>query len=1116
MHPTLRIQVDFSQDRSLATVRIGNAIPHVCGVLGIEQTANAQPLIYLDRRIHPRAKHHCNTECWTLRGAISTILEGKAGNPASTVAASAGPTPQTLVSKGLAAPKASSLADLHRRRTQSEGQFFTPRWIAHGIWSMLKPNLNATDTPFPIIDTSIGNGRLIEPIDCANTHIYGLDTDARCIAALNRTASLPDQLRRFDTGRFEDLSLNGFAIAIINPPYSLTIASPLMRPYPCTAFGPFGPHTSALSHVYALEQALDGASVVAAILPQGLRTDDPRLAAVLTLPSNAFEEEGARVRTQILVFDREPRQAPPLHADIKPDQPWPHLTLDPRPRGPTTFKLDHIDTSAPTITTVVTGHRAVGLHHHGRRAVLTFACGLTEAKVRNALLGEDLASIKHHRYPQGVHHTGALKLHLDTWLMQHDPDQAFETILEQIRAAGGIPEISPTLAGYWRSLKRRHHRAITPMRRQIRRSTTENLRLKATRASLLRPGDLQSPPIPKGAIVEAQPLGGEYRIHYQGQTVTERCELALRRFAPLDANQPTEPAATQWTVLHEGLAKHFPRLAEQARARIRHAHIDWLWPFQEDSLVELMLKPYGAVAAWEQACGKARLAIALALLGGRASLIVVESGLVPEMIKEIEKIGLDPALWQVLDPRRDAAVPTLRQVNITSYHRLRRRIRPRRSFAQTLRRRLHTVVADEGGILANPKSHQSRALAALEPKKLIVSDGTPIPNFCRDLLPILVASAGHGAHQPYGIRNRPLLEAEHLHSAFTALRGLDAFREQYMVLDFATNEFLDDLHQGAKREIPAIRNVEKFRALLSPHVQRRLRAEPEIRAYALCPDPHYTTRTIEWDPQHLAHYLTVAIEFADWYRTRLESEDKRRSNLVAVLARLSAVIHAASIPHVSRENVPGIYTPLTSKQRYLLIRLEKLTRDGIKSIVFAHSPKLVARIAGKLAARGLDCVQFHGERNIAERTHELDARFRAGDTPILLSTYVGQSGLNIPEAGAVIFYNRNWSGRAEAQAIARTQRPDQPRRVRVEYLNLAGSIDEYIAMLVHWKQTTAQCGLDWGDGIAQGEVFHALDEILERFCRDTLSMPSYDVLKTYKSLGALPLTGASTQCPLTP
>ena len=43
-----------------------------------------------------------------------------------------------------------------------------------------------------------------------------------------------------------------------------------------------------------------------------------------------------------------------------------------------------------------------------------------------------------------------------------------------------------------------------------------------------------------------------------------------------------------------------------------------------------------------------------------------------------------------------------------------------------------------------------------------------------------------------------------------AKRGVDAFRSDYVSLEWITNEFKEDMQSGAKREIPRIANLPKF------------------------------------------------------------------------------------------------------------------------------------------------------------------------------------------------------------------------------------------------------------------------------------------------------------------
>ena len=1006
-----------------------------------------------------------------------------------------------LKSKGSTSARASSLAGLHERRKATGAQYFTGDWIAAGIWSVLASSVDAVkeDRILSVIDTSVGSGGLLAFADTDRFGMYGIDIDQRCVEALNKDAAGSSIDYRFEVGSLENLSIADFDIAVINPPFSINLQSPLMKSFECTSFGRFGPNTSALSHEYALYQALDGASVVAALLPSSMEEicqKNARLAAIVRLPGDAFKSENARVNTCVFFFDSRPREGSPLVTEIRQGETWPTVALRLRGRERPRFQIDGVDESAPTILLPVTGDKEVRLEHHNRRIVLKFNCGLTQAKVLNGLLVGDVQPADKHRYPKGVNFIGNARLWLDCLLLQDDPEAAFQQVVEWVRQFGGEPVVAPTLRGYWEKLKRRHVRAMTPYRHWVKKPKRDGLLVEAKRSSLLFDGDLSSPVIRKGERLRVQPLGGEYQVEKAGQSVTLGRRTFDQRFKLLEADERGE---AEWTLVEPGLVAAFPDLAKAALRRMERANVDFLWPFQVDGVIEHLLKPYGGIAGWKQGLGKARFAIALAMLCGKHNLIVVESCLINEMLIEVrDKLQLDKSLWRVIRRSEDVKDIDLRKVNIISYNTLKRQVRGRKTLAAMLRRRFHTVIADEGGILANADSQQSRALMALAARKLIVSDGTPIANYPRDILSVAAACAGDSvAHQPFGLRHAPFVEQRLFTSASYAMRGVDEFREKHVVLEWSTNHFKEDNRSGAKREVPRIANVVAFREWVKMNVQRKVRYEPEVEPFAGCPKPIYKTTEIHWDRAHLRHYLNVALHFSNWYMKHLRERSAKGqgSNLVAVLARIGAVIAAADAPHSPRKNSLGVYTPLTSKQRFALDRIEQYVKEGKKTILYAYSPIVIKRLAAELAKRGIESVQFHGEIPIRTRVQALNKSFRFGNVDVLLSSYCGQKGLNIPQGKRVIFYDRNWSGKTEDQAVHRTQRPDQTERVIVERLHITGSINEYMAQMVSWKEAAADSGLDWGDGVTETDVFHHLDSIIEKFCRDTLEMSSRDAFK---------------------
>ena len=166
-------------------------------------------------------------------------------------------------------------------------------------------------------------------------------------------------------------------------------------------------------------------------------------------------------------------------------------------------------------------------------------------------------------------------------------------------------------------------------------------------------------------------------------------------------------------------------------------------------------------------------------------------------------------------------------------------------------------------------------------------------------------------------------------------------------------------------------------------------------------------------------------------------------------------------------------------------RIKEVVATGQKVLTFCHSPKAVQRFAAELEKASIPTVVLHGEISQKQRTHDLRAEFRFGDTPALLATHgVARTGLNIPEASWVIFYDRDWSSTVERQAKARVLRPQQKNPVTVEYFMLPGSVDTYQAQMVEFKGEAADSGLDWATPTHSPSDFLHLDTVLGRFVDD--------------------------------
>lgn len=1028
---------------------------------------------------------------------------------------------EDILSLGSQSERPGSLAGLHEARKANLAQFFTPQALVALLWRIVEPAFNRASSdgyPLALLDNSAGSGRMFWPADPGKYQLFGCDVHSASLEALGEVAQAAGFTCDFAAVGMEYARPRDMAAALINPPFSIRLESPTLQAYSCTTWGRYGPNTSALSHAYAVHQALDAADIVVAILPASYAAEieaDPamdRLRAVFHLPRGVFREEGTEVVTTVVVFDST-APAAVEHFDLTSlDTQVADLQLTCRSTKShynPKLKVLGIEDEGPAITLPVTGNTRVDVAHDGRRIKLGFHCGLTQAKVLNATLVNGIEAYRppDHRYPKDVRYTGQGKLDLEVHLAQRDPLASFEAFVQNINDAGGIAVVDAGLRGFLARRIRQSARERTPFGHTILipegyAGSDATLIGIARMQHFTNPGVWGSPIIRAGDSVEFHALeDGRFNYTAGGRDYSIRADELNQRFEVTQGQ-----AQSGWLEVHKGLISAYPVQAKALRARAAALGIDaWLnWAFQLDDTIELTMKGSG-IAALTMGLGKARIAVGLILLSGCSrGLLCVEAQLIPEMERELRGLPIAPETWKVI--RKPSDLDTLTQINVISYERLRGQLDrqgSRHTYARRLRRRMGIVVADEGHLLANTESAQTQAVWNLSARHRYVLTGTPSANYPRDVHPLLAYVGGDGTHaQPYGYR-RGYLEQNWMQSMSQAERGISKFCEDFVTLEWVTNEFSETLRSGAKREIPKLANVDKYRAALAPWIKRRVTDEPAVARYISIPKPTKTILEMPWDAGHLTHYLETAEDFMAFYRRAHEDKGKA-VNLIALLARIQAVCFAANYPQHEGKNRKA-FMPITSKQRFAVDRLVTLADEGHKSLLFADSPGLLELLARQIHQRtGIMPVIFHGERSITERTREMDEHFRFGSCPWMLASLgCAQAGLNLWQADRAIFYNRSWSAKTEDQALARLLRPQQNRDVTAEFLHLPGSIDGYMGQMVACKADAISAGLDWATPELDDVEFAHIDTLLGRFCEDLatrIGIKRHELRDTVKAL----------------
>lgn len=1006
-------------------------------------------------------------------------------------------------SLGSLAERPGSLGNLHETRKNTLSQFFTPLWLVKKVYDAVSQCQGEYPRKLSVLDNSCGSGRWFAYADKSTHTIHGLDIEENAIALLEEQANENKLECEFVTASMVDTKLGSFDFGFINPPFSIHLESPFIKQETgVTCYGKFGPETSASSHSYALMQAIRACTVVVALLPRSLteaikNNEIPKakkhLTHVYELPNHTFQQEGIQsITCDLCVFDM--RKTGKDFVDTflsESDELTPITGILPHVRPMIVNR--HIDKKTPVITLPVTNDNTVVLRRKNRTIDLSFSCGLMQAKAMNAIYRERIFSDSDHRYPSSTKYRGQHLLDMYVLASQSNPIDALEQLKLRLTSQGAKVIVKDCVIHGLKAIKLKENRQAAPFSHMVYQKTIKPLRAKAKRFGLLtkRPAD-GAVKLGQEVIVNRTETGFIVNLS-NGKTV----EVEHDQFFHLFALSDDDAQEANWVEKHGSLAEkhptHFKQLANKA---VRLGLKKWLTfeDYQFTDLLELSFKPRGAVCGWEMGLGKARLTIALCMMGGDNNLLIVKSRLADEMLKECKALKLDKSLFQVVKSADDCV--NLKKINIVSYDRAKAIFKGKKkaSIAKLLRNRIHTICADEGGVLSNPNSIQSRAVAIINPKKRYVFDGTPIANYVRHMLPVGEWTHGHSRpSQPYSSRGEHFYP-NLINGARHQRTGIKAFADDFVCTAWASCEFNDSLTAGAKREIPKINDVALFREWISGVVKRRVQQEPAVKKYVSFPIPTmHEPDIIDWEDGHLGHYIKVVDWFATWYKRQLEIAHGTGKNvsLAVVLAKLDAAFKAIQRPEDMGSYPKNYYGP-NAKDDWCVESIQREVSKGNRTIVYARNPMVLDRLAKRLNDLGISNLVFTGQENITKRNKKLDREFRNGDAQVLLASIgAAQDGLNLYQANSVIFFNRSFNSREEFQAIARVLRPQQTKEVNVFYGHARGSLDIYQAQMIDWKYQSTLSGLDYGEFDPEQDDFIHYSTFFERFMHSSEELKEY-------------------------
>lgn len=321
-----------------------------------------------------------------------------------------------------------------------------------------------------------------------------------------------------------------------------------------------------------------------------------------------------------------------------------------------------------------------------------------------------------------------------------------------------------------------------------------------------------------------------------------------------------------------------------------------------------------------------------------------------------------------------------------------------------IKRGFDLVIVDEAHNIKNRKSQQSIGIRKICSKVLCayLLTGTPIVNRVDDLWPLL------------NLVNRKLF------SSFWR---------------FCNEHSKVTITQWGWKIDPSPKNPKKLVEMLRPFLLKRSRAD----VMSEIPDRIEETIWVEMTPEQRELYEECKKEIVVF----LTKETK--INILGTLPRITRLRQVASCPSILR---PGVQS---NKDERLLEIVNDLDGNN-KALIFSSFNETLKSVASLFGGCGIQYLLMTGQVKYKDRYSMIDTFMNSNDHKVMLMNTSLGIGLNLTAATTVVFIDKPWSPALVEQAIARTQRKGQTKKVLVISLTTDDTIEEWVEGLLYKKE----------------------------------------------------------------
>lgn len=333
------------------------------------------------------------------------------------------------------------------------------------------------------------------------------------------------------------------------------------------------------------------------------------------------------------------------------------------------------------------------------------------------------------------------------------------------------------------------------------------------------------------------------------------------------------------------------------------------------------------------------------------------------------------------------------------------------------------LILDEAHYVKNAQSQMALAARLIQAKKKIALTGTPVENSLMDLFSILMIVAP-------GLINPSL-----------AQRWVKEQNSE---------------------------NIKRLGKALSPFLLRRTKDE----VLKDLPEKSEQVLYVELSAEERTRYDALKVHYWSNLNGKIKEKGLAKSK-IEVLEALLRLRQAACHQGLLDTMFAG---QLSSKFELTLEQLENVIRDGHKALVFSQFTSLLALFAQQLKSRDIKFEYLDGQTT--DRAQRVDKFQNDKSISIfLLSLKAGGVGLNLTAADYVFILDPWWNPAAETQAIDRTHRIGQTKKVFAYKIIAKDTVEEKILNLQNRKKEIANAIVSENSSLLKSVQLSDLQEL---------------------------------------